>query len=89
VSRFIHEIGVLSTVFLGIIGVGFVLMVTGAIIFIANCADWTGRACTEQIGWVPQFLVDIPLTLIGFAIFFGGIAVLIIYRSSQSARKAK
>jgi hypothetical protein len=88
VSRFVREIGFLPTIFLGISGVGFVLMVIGAVIFIADCADWQGRACVERIGWVPQFLADIPLILIGFAIFFGGLAFLISHRYAKPARKA-
>lgn len=63
-SRYIRELGVFSAVLVGVIGIGFVLMVIGVIIFITNCADWMGRACIEQVGWVPKPLVDIPLTLI-------------------------
>ena len=84
-SWYFSEISGFSKVLLGVIAIGFALMVIGAILFISNCADWTGRACTDQIGWIPQPLVDIPLTLIGFGLFFGGIGTLIMYNHSRPA----
>jgi hypothetical protein len=88
-SRYIREIGAFATVLLGVIGIGLVLMVTGAIIFITNCADWMGRACIEQVGWVPKPLVDVPLVLIGFGVFTGGIVILVIYHYLDPVHHSK